>query len=194
MRRRFASALAVAALAATAGCGSHTLPSGPIERSDPHGWEMGDFPVGSVVTDGGETVVIRGRQPAVLDDVQLVGAQGLRLVGVKMTKTGQRGLVIMQVRGFPPRWDTLPPEVRRQVDEQALGPAIGATMQPKATPAYELYIGMRITRPGPVTRRGIRIDYHIGDQHYSYVDPASVRICTTTGAYHWRGDCPSRKG
>jgi hypothetical protein len=183
VRLRLTVALAVA-LVATAGCGQKSGP-GPIERANPHGWTEAYEPlhqhVGGVLTDGVETITIRGHRPAVLDDVRLVGASGLRIVGVKMTRKGQRGLMVGQILGFPPRWDTLSPRDRKAVNVDAVGPALGQTLQPNVDPSYELYIGMRITRPGPVHRRGIRIDYHIGGRHYSYYDPADVWICTKAG-------------
>lgn len=184
MRLGFISALAVAALAATAGCGGHPGP-GPIDQVSPHGWTEAYEPlhqrVGGVLTDGAESITIHGHRAAVLDDVQLVGAHGLKLVGVKMMHPHQ--LMVGQILGFPPRWSTLSANDRKHVKIDALGPAVGQTIRPHAGTSYELYIGMRITRP-VAYRRGVRIDYHIGDKHYSYFDPGSVWICSKPGPCH----------
>jgi hypothetical protein len=194
MTPRLAAAVAVLALGLVAGCSGHQADKravkpgpGPIEPVDRHVWTH-TYPAGSTITDGLETITIRGHQPAVLDSVELVGAHGLRMVGVKLADQ-RRGVLFTSALGWPPRVPALPASLRPKYNPAAVVPAAGARLRPGASPSYELLIGMKVQHPGSVGRRGILIRYHVGDKHYAYVDHAAVWICTSK-KYERHGSCP----
>jgi hypothetical protein len=182
---------AVLALLLTVGCSGQQprerAGAGPIEPVNRHVWAH-SYPAGSTITDGLETITIRGREPAVLDSVKLVGAHGLKIVGVKLADQ-RRGVLFTSARGWPPRVTALPEELRSQYKPEAVVPAGGARLKPGASPPYELLIGMKVLHPGSVSRRGIVIRYHVGEEHYRYVDRAAVWICTSK-KYERHGSCP----
>lgn len=147
-----------------------------------HGWSTYE-PVGAAFTDGLEVLELRGHSDAVIDSVHLVpGKQGngLKLIGVKLANPTRGGNV--QKMPWPPR--------DRHLTASAVVPAIGTKITPRSHSGanWELLLGIKVTKPGYLVRRAVRVDYHIGSSHYTYVTPAWLSVCT---ARKYRHDtCP----
>lgn len=183
-RTRLIVALAVA-FAATA-CSADAGP-GPLAPPQPgeHAWATYE-PVGHTFTDGMEILELpRGSRPAVIDSVKLLPGKngaGLKLVGVRLA--GPSRNTNYQKLPWPPRAPDLP--------ASAVEPADGATITSQIG-AWELLLGIKVARPGYLARRGIEIDYHIGDQHYSYVIHGWLGVCTQAKYSHFKHNCPPPK-
>ena len=186
-RTRLIVALALAS-AATA-CSADAEP-GPLAPPQPneHAWTTYE-PVGHTFTDAMEVLSLSGTRPAVLDSVKMLPGKnraGLKLVGVRLAGPSRGGNV--QKMPWPPR----DPELVAS----SVGPAIGTTIAPASSgvgESWELLLGIKVTQPGYLVRRGIEVDYHVGDQHYSDVIPAWLAVCTQARYSHFKRDCPPPK-
>lgn len=180
MKRLLATVALVPALAACSTAGP-----GPLTPANEHAWATYE-PVGRTFTDGMEVLELRrGTHPAVIDSVKLLPGKngaGLRLVGVRLA--GPHRGTNYQKLPWPPRAPELPPSV--------VEPAVGATITSQLG-AWELLLGIKVTKPGYLARRGIEVDYHVGDQHYSYVIRGWLGVCTQARYSHFKRNCPPPK-
>ena len=184
-------ATALAAVAALTGCASESgalgrgerEAGGPIGTTNQHVWTK-KVDVGEAFTDGTEVLVVQGKEPAVLDGVHLVGAQGIDLLGVRLVKPGRSWGSIMSMP-WPPRDPDL--------DESLVIPAEGATLEPQRDgTGYELLLGLKAQERGYFVRQGIRVDYTVNGKKYSRFLPAVLSVCS--GTHRDRKFCPAPKG
>lgn len=186
MRRLLAVLALVPALAA---CSAASAGPGPMSPPRKHAWTTYQ-PVGHVFTDGLEVLYLHGKRSAVIDKVKLLpghDGDGLKLVGVRFAGPTRDGNV--QLMPWPPRDPDLV--------ASSVGPAIGRTIAPVTRGGafnWELLLGIKVTKPGYLVRRGIEVDYHIGDQHYSYVIPAWLAVCTQVRYSHRNCPLPKASG
>lgn len=183
--RRFLAVIALALAFAATACSADAGP-GPLAPPHPgeHAWTTYE-PVGATFTDGMDVLSLRGKRSAVIDSVRMLPGKngaGLKLLGVRLA--GPNRGTNYQKLPWPPRAPEMPASV--------VGPAVGATVTPQSR-GWELLLGIKVTRPGYLARRGIEIDYHIGDQHYSYVDAAWLAVCTTPWYRVHKNACPPPK-
>lgn len=182
--------LAVALALAFAATGCADAGPGPLAYPHPneHAWTTYE-PVGATFTDGLEVLVLRGKRPAVIDKVKLLpghNGDGLKLIGVRLAGPTRDGNV--QRMPWPPRDPDLV--------ASSVGPAIGRTIAPQSRGGaynWELLLGMKVTKPGYLVRRGIEVNYHIGDQHYSYVIHGWLAVCTKPWYRLHKNACPLPK-
>jgi hypothetical protein len=169
-------AAGAAGVAGLTGPGLETqLSGGPLVAPAPHGFVMTQ-PVGHVFTDGVETLKLDGSKAAVLRKVDLVGTDGLKIVGVALVKPGRKVGTIQAIDGWPPRDPYL-----RASDVMSKG--IGATFTPAAQnpdgQSYELLVGLKVVGRGYLVRDGFRITYDVDGRTYSRFFPAQLAVCTT---------------
>lgn len=162
--------LLVALAFALASCGSANAGPGPLTPTNVHGWGK-DYPVGQVFTDGWEVLNLHGHQNAVIDSVRQVrgpNGDGLKMLGLLLADPSRQEGSVGPVASWPPRHFP-------HFTESAI--VSTKTITP-AKMGWELLIGYKVTKPGYLVRRGIVVNYHIGDQHYRYYDPAWMAICS----------------
>lgn len=159
-----------------------------MEKPFLHAWAT-ERHVGERFTDGMEVLSFRGEHEAMIDSVQLVGAKGLRVVGVRLAGP-ERGIGSIQVMAWPPR----DPEL----ETSSIMPAIGVPLKPKKSGAsYELLLGLEVTDEGSgyLVRKGVRVDYTVDGTHYSQYLPAALGVCTLeTSVDPATGECPLPEG
>jgi hypothetical protein len=176
-------AAGVAGMSGT-GIGSQP-PGGPLVPPDPHGFVMTQ-PVGHVFTDGVETLKLRGKKPAVLRKVDVVGTDGLKVVGVSLVRPGRMVGTIQAIDGWPPKDPYLRPA-------DVLSKGIGATFTPEAQnpgkQSYELLVGLKVIRHGYLVRQGFRITYDVDGTTYRRFFPAQLAVCTSKSLENANG-CP----
>lgn len=180
------AAAVVATLGVTAYSGRRT-DGGPMIAPNPHGWATSDR-VGDVFTDGMEIFRLAGDAEAVIEDIRLVGDEGLELVGAKVAGPDRAIGAIMYNADFPPVDE---PDLRDAV----LYDAIGATITPreKHPGGWELLLGIRATEEGYLVREGVEVDYRVGDDEYTVFWEAWLGVCTSP-KYEVDGDCPAPEG
>ena len=91
-------------------------------------------------------------------------------MGVKIADDSRVAGAVQYFDDWPPINDPdLPSEAIKPLDTE-IGPLPASNA--------ELLIGMRATREGRLVRKGIWVDYRIGDQDYSVYFPGGVTVCT----------------
>ena len=159
-----------------------TAPAGgPLRSAPAHGWAT-THPVGEPFTDGLEILKFPGaHDAAVLESVELIGADGLEVVGVSLAGPDRRFGSIMHLDGYPPRdpdlSDVRPSDTAMTPDE------VG----------WQLLLGIQATEPGYLTREGLRITYSIDGQTYEREYAAHLAVCTSQ-KYWQDGECPLPQG
>lgn len=185
-------AAVLAAAAALTGCTSagqaeahhdERRAGGPIETTNQHVWTK-TVALNEPFTDGVEVLVVGGNRPAVLDGVHLVGAKGIRLLGVRLVEPGRSWGSIMSMP-WPPRDPDLDPCLVVSADGATLAPQHDGT-------GYELLLGLKARGRGYFVRKGIRVDYTVGEDRYSRFVPAVLGICS--GMKQSNKPCPEPKG
>lgn len=179
-------AAGVAGVAGLAGTGFGTPRlGGPLVPPAPHGFVMTQR-VGHVFTDGVETLKLEGTEPAVLRKVELVGTDGLKIIGVSLVKPGRKVGTIQAIDGWPPKDPYLRPS-------DLMRKGIGARFTPAAEnpgkQSYELLVGLKIVHPGYLVRDGFRITYDVDGTTYRRFFPAQLAVCVSRHADP-RDDCP----
>lgn len=180
--RMVAAATMLAAAAATllAGCGDEPARGGPIERGMPHGWAISKA-VGEEFTDGMETIEVKGDQPVYIDSVDLVGGDGLEIVGVRLVTPDRPFGAIQVIHAWPPADPELDPGHIREVD--------GTAVTPSGEHGWELLLGLKAVDDGYLVREGIRINYTVDGEQFTQVLPAELAVCTSP-KYEKDGRCP----
>ena len=171
-----AAALGVAAFADT----DSRTDGGPLRAPNPHGWSTSNS-VGDVFTDGMEVLHLEGNREAVIEDVRLVGDDGLELVGAKVAGQDRAIGFIQYNADFPPVNDP-------DLGDPVLIDAIGATVTPYSG-GWELLLGIKATKEGFLVREGVEIDYRVGGEEYTVFREAWLGVCTSP-RYEVDGDCP----
>lgn len=131
---------------------------------------------GTVFSYGVPVVLNTGDEVAILERVRLDGADpGLELVGAMAAGKEREFVLVSGDPSFPPRDDPIaglralrgfpvPPESKSQDD----------------IPGVELVLGLRTAKPGNYVARGVRVDYHVGDESYSRLLPVAFAVCTSS--------------
>jgi hypothetical protein len=108
-----------------------------------------------------------GDEPAVLDDVELVGASsGIRLVGTRAA----------DITGDRRTWsgdDVFPPH--RPPDQLPLS---AFEIAGDAAQDAQLILGVEMTEEGQHGFEGVAVLYHAGDDRYRYVIPSGAVACS----------------
>lgn len=180
-----AVAVVVAAILGVAAfAGTPRTEGGPMIVPDPHGWATSDAGVGDVFTDGSEILDLAGDQNAVIEDIRLVGDEGLELVGAKIVGGDRKIGAIQYNKDFPP---TNEPEL----DDAVFYDAVGATITPEAVNpgGWELLLGIKATEEGNLVREAIEVDYRVGEEKYTVSWEALLGVCTSP-EYEVDGKCP----
>jgi hypothetical protein len=175
-------AVAAAAFAFTTGGEGGRRSDGPLDPGNPHGWSVTE-PAGDTFTDGMELLRLHGDRDAVIEDVRLVGDEGLELVGAKLASP-ERGIGWIQYRpAFPPAND---PDLG-----DVLVDAVGATITPLVEDqgGWELLLGIQATGEGYLVRTGVEVDYRVGKNEYTVLLPAHLAVCTSPRLER-KGACP----
>jgi hypothetical protein len=166
-----------------AGCTREGLQEGgPLRGAPEHGYTVTAAP-GETFTDGMEVLVVRGDRPAVIDSVELVGAEelevvGFMFVGPERTESGQWW------PGYPPKG--------RGLDPSLVLPA-STKIEPNVTRGWEPLVGIKVTEPGPLWRDGIRYTYTVDGVQYTRTVPAQLKVCTSKDQ-EVDGHCPPPEG
>lgn len=175
-------AVAAATAFAVVGGGGRST-DGPMVLGNPHGWATTGA-VGDTFTDGMELLRLGGDQSAVIEDVRLVGDEGLELVGAKLAPPERAIGAVQYFETFPPTDDP--------VLDADLVDAEGTTITPmgEAGETWELLLGIRATREGYLVRTAVEVDYSVGDDEFTAVLPGHLAVCTSPDLER-RGDCPA---
>jgi hypothetical protein len=145
--------------------------AGPIDMPNAHGWSYANAVVGQAFTDGFETLGFATTDPVVVTAVHLEGDPELQLDGVLVADGTRRVGAIQFDDSFPPT----------DPDFGRLTPLLGRTLVREELgrhDAFELVLGLSVTRPGAWRRTGVRVDYMVGSEEYSAVLPAELTVCT----------------
>lgn len=143
---------------------------GPLREAPEHVSAI-PVPAGSTFTDGLEVLKFPGATGTPqLTSVKLVGAKGMKLVGVLVAGPG-RSSTVNYVDHWPPTGDG----------------GIG-DIRPFHTPlvansaGWELLLGIKATGTGYLTRDGLQINYEVNGTEYSRFLPAKLALCTSRKA------------
>jgi hypothetical protein len=172
MPRRWGATVTAAAFAAglLGGCGG-PVEGGPLRDVPEHGYSL-TVAEGETFTDALESLVVTGDEPAVLDAVELVDAEGLEVVGYQLIGP-EREINLDWVPGYPPRAAD-----DEHLDESLIVPG-DTPIQPGETAGWELLLGIKVTEPGPLYRAGIRYNYTVDGVQYTRTVPAQLKVCTS---------------
>lgn len=173
--------LALPSVTTLVGDSARVRSDGPMGVPNQHGYAL-SLPVGAEFTDGMELLRLDGGRDAVIEDVQLVGADGLELLGAKVTPPPRGLAAISTFRSWPPR--------HRLLDETKFVDAIGATVPARTSRPWELLIGLRVTRAGHAIRRAVAVTYRVGDERHRVEFPAKIKVCAGKSFQTKRGRCP----
>jgi hypothetical protein len=178
-----ASAVALAALFMFWQAGDNREEGGPLETVNEHGYSVTVAP-GESFTDAMETLTVSGDRPAAIESVELVGGKGLEVLGFSLLRP-ERKVNLSWRPQYPPADDT------GFLDPTLIIPGEGAVIRPHVTRGWELLLGLKVTRPGPLWREGVRINYSVDGKRYSQVLPAQLSVCTSDDQYDAEGRCPA---
>lgn len=144
--------------------------------------------VGDEVSIGHTLLLNYGDQPAVIEQVRLLGVtDGLELLGVftrPVPDEHDQGMFLGEFGFPPPKWPSKP------LAEQNVVP-VPTTFSETGDPAegLELVIGVRATRPGVARARAVEFTYRVGDRRYREEYQGSIYLCAPGERY--QGDaCP----
>ena len=159
-------AVIVTAVAMTAGGEGNTrVPGGPIRVPPPNVYYL-PYEEGDVFTDGFMTVELRNGARGTLRSVELIGGEGLELLGVKVAGKDRKYNSIQVTEGYPPN--------RRAFG--ALRDATGAEI-PAGRLGLELLVGLKVATDEYTVRDGLRVHYPVNGTDYVADFPASIAIC-----------------
>lgn len=164
------AALAVTACAGD-GANGAALRDGPLQEPSAHAWAY-ELPVGTVFTDGLETLDLAGSKPATLVDVTLVGDPGLQLVGVSLAGPERPFASIQLIEQFPPQHRDLPSQV-------LVADALGHQLTPLSVDdmGWQLLLGIKVAEPGRHVRSAVEVTYEVDGDTYIERLPAALAIC-----------------
>jgi hypothetical protein len=177
-------ALMATSAGALSGCSAADAPKdgGPMRGYPVHGYAITVAP-GHTFTDGLESLVIHGDKPATLDSVELVGADGMEVLGYKLVGP-ERKVNGQWWPGYPPRG--------RELEQRLVVPGT-TTIRPHEPGGWELLLGIKVTKPGPLWRDGLRYTYTVDGVRYTKTVPAQLKVCTST-EHEVEGSCPPPEG
>jgi len=181
------AAVAAAGLGATvAARGGGIREGGPLVAPAEHGFAMPKR-VGAVFADGVETLELTGTRSAVLKKVEVVGTDGLQVVGVSMVRPGRKVGTIQELDGWPPRDPDLRPG---DVVTHGIGARFTPTRSNPRGQSYELLVGLRVAKAGYLVRDGLRVTYSVDGVDYQRYFPAQLAVCTSQRHLLGDGSCP----
>lgn len=176
------AAVVVLGVVLTHGDGRPT--DGALQAPLPHGYSTIARP-GDMFTDGFEVLRLSGNQDAVIEDVRLVGARGLELLGARLAPPDRGFGSVQALASWPPRG---------AFKDVKMVNAMGATITPvkQDRAGWELLLGVKVTGEpdAPLIRDGIQIDYRVGDESYTTYRPAQLVVCTADDQLREDGFCP----
>ena len=179
--------VAAAGLSATvAARGGGTRAGGPLVAPAEHGFAMPKR-VGAVFADGVETLELTGTKSAVLKKVEVVGTDGLQVVGVSLVRPGRKVGTIQVVDGWPPKDPDLRPG---DVVTHGIGARFTPTRSNPLEQSYELLVGLRVAKAGYLVRDGLRVTYSVDGIDYQRYFPAQLVVCTSERHLLGDGSCP----
>jgi hypothetical protein len=152
-----------------------------LEMPHMHGYQM-TLPVGQRFTDGGETLDVVGDRPVVLESVELVDGDGLRVLGF-MTAGPERNGTFDYLPSYPPV-DPL-----GNLTGEMMKPGPGTELAPGVAGGWELLLGLQVMDEGPLWREAIRINYTVDGEKFFTVFPAQISLCTEIGQKGREGRC-----
>ena len=138
---------------------------GPVLVPPPNVYYL-PYNAGEVFTDGFQTVELADGARGTLRSVELIGGEGLELLGVKVAGSARKYNAIQLSKGFPPK-------------RAAFGPlreAAGAEI-PAGTLGLELLVGLKVTSDEFTVREGLRVHYTVDGTDYVADFPSSIVIC-----------------
>lgn len=161
-------------------------PPGPLAEAPAHAWAI-EAAVDRPFTDGFTVVWLTGDQDAVIESIELEGADdGLELVGAKLAGP-DRGYGSVQ------HFKAWPPKSYRPLDPSSVVDAEGATITPDQA-GWELLLGIKATKEGYLTREGIRVNYTVDGEKFSRVLPSTLFVCGGDGKVDVDNRCPLGEG
>lgn len=156
---------------------------GPLKVPRPHGGAV-TLATGATFTDGFEILSLAGERDAVIDSISLVDSAGFELLGAEVASPDRKTGFVQFVHGWPP--------VAKELRGTELVPATGATITPTGSSdgaGWELFVGIRVTGDGLLTRTGLKIDYTVDGEKFTATFPAELVVCTDS-SYEVNGNCP----
>ena len=143
---------------------------GPLACPECHTGASMPMSVGELGTYGAANLDNHGKEPAVLDRVELVDrTRGLRILGPLVFRSGDRpGGGIGLIRQFPP------PGLKG-----ALHPLHGYRVLPYRSfdDDVALLVGVSPLREGKLSYRKLKLYYHVGEERYVATFDMGVRVC-----------------
>jgi RTX calcium-binding nonapeptide repeat (4 copies) len=136
-----------------------------------YGYSDRDFTVGDRFTDGFSVLYLTGDQPAVIDDVRLIGNRGFKHLGTMIVGPGREIGAVQMVRHWPPTsYDYGGGDV---IDAE------GASISPvgRNSWGWELLIGMAPHNVGHNARAGFAVSYTVGGVRYRHEEYGEIVIC-----------------
>ena len=134
------------------------------------------FDVGKPFSFGHVLLRTRGRLPATLERVRILGMTGgIELLGVqsRVVPDEQGRGMVLQAFGYPPaEWPSMPLAAQHVVP-------VGKTFEESGDPneGLELVIGVRATKPGVARARAVEFTYRVGDRRYRETYDGSMYLC-----------------
>lgn len=145
---------------------------GPMLVPPAHG-SLVHGPMGTVVTDGSELLLLAGDEPATIVSVQSHGGeQALRFLGAMVAGPDRKLGAWTQLGGYPPRLKKL----------RDIVPAEGANITPRDETrndlGYELLLGYEVIDDSEqVSRTSVEVVYEVGGERFRWVSPATLAYC-----------------
>lgn len=139
----------------------------PLEAPEP---ETIGFPITHLKTFGYGLPLITNASDgstAVIDRVMLVHlTPGLEVKAVYVQRLGHQGMTSA--------WEHRPPGRRL-----TLLPVMGFEVPPHTRSGWDpnFIFKLRAVHLGKYHSPGVRIDYHVGERHYTLFDPLALRVC-----------------
>jgi hypothetical protein len=142
---------------------------GPMRRENPHASALDMFGVGDRFTYGLNVVTIEGTGTAIIKDVRVVGLDdGISFLGARLGGP-ERRIGSWQI------FHTWPPRHPKTDPRPLSSPITSRSVEPIG---WELFIGLKITRPGRFLSEGWRVTYEVNGRTYRRTIPARILICT----------------
>jgi hypothetical protein len=163
------ASLAVAAFLVS-GCGSSSLPDGPLGPPGNPSTQCNPGSLGHADTVGLITVTNGSGDTLTVDGIDLARQQGIKLVGADITPgAGEAG-----------NWITFPPpaaQVSHYLDWSKHVPAVGDHIPRGET--VSITLGIKPTRTGMSSTSDVEVLYHDGLSHYDLKTNLALKIAVS---------------